>query len=391
MVRAVQLDSKISQGLYSRLGEDVSLLKKRITAQVSRGIATGMSFQQVAQQLAGTTNIGFNNAVRIARTEGHRVQVQSTMDACYKAQDKGADVVKQWDATLDANTRDSHAKVDGEVRELDEKFSNGLRYPGDPWGRAAEVVNCRCALFQRARWALDEDELETLKKRAEYFGLDKSEQFEDFKQKYIEKSNLMPLDETVKITQRSDGDNAYNVDANFVNSKKYHDKFESLTPNKNVNESIYQESMRMLEHRNGTDGEDMVLLDARTGKFVVGNMDSMLSGRTGLTDEQFAKVKAHKGDLIIVHNHPNSSRISYKDILTMYEHQNISAVVAACHDGSVQIVHDLNRKFPIDNLWETVYNDSVALYKDKKIAEHKATTALYEAAKKRKIFKTESR
>ena len=185
MVRAVQLDSKISHGLYTRLGEDVALLKKKITAQVSRGIATGMTYQQVAKQLAGYTNIGFNNAVRIARTEGHRIQVQSGMDACYKAKEKGADVVKQWDSTLDGNTRDSHAKVDGEIRELDKPFSNGLMFPGDPSGAAAEVCNCRCALLQRAKWALDEDELQTLKDRAAYYGLDKTKNFEEYKQKYL--------------------------------------------------------------------------------------------------------------------------------------------------------------------------------------------------------------
>lgn len=185
MVRAVQLDSKISKGLYSRLGEDVSMLKKKITAQVSRGISTGMSFQQVAQQLSAYTNIGYNNAVRIARTEGHRIQVQSGMDACYKAKEKGADVVKQWDATLDGATRESHVAVDGEIRELDEKFSNGLMFPGDPSGGAAEVVNCRCALLQRARWALDDAELQTLKERAEYFGLDKADTFDDFKKNYL--------------------------------------------------------------------------------------------------------------------------------------------------------------------------------------------------------------
>lgn len=185
IVRAVQLDSKISKGLYTHLGEDIDLLKKKIAAQVSRGISTGMNFKQVAQRLAGVSNIGFNNAVRIARTEGHRIQVQSSMDACYKAKEKGANVVKQWDSSLDARTRESHTKVDGEIRELDEKFSNGLRFPGDPHGKAGEVINCRCALLQRAKWALDEDELETLKKRAEYFGLDKSEDFEDFKNKYL--------------------------------------------------------------------------------------------------------------------------------------------------------------------------------------------------------------
>ena len=185
MVRAVQLDSKISKGLYQRLGEDVDLLKRKITAHVSRGISTGMTFDQVAQQLAFHTNIGFNNAVRIARTEGHRIQVQSGMDACYKAKEKGADVVKQWDSTLDGSTRESHQKVDGEIRELDKPFSNGLMFPGDPSGGAAEVVNCRCALLQRARWALDEQELVTLKERADYYGLDKEDDFKEFKKKYL--------------------------------------------------------------------------------------------------------------------------------------------------------------------------------------------------------------
>lgn len=153
MVTAVQLDSKISRGLYTRLGEDVGMLKLKITAQVSRSIATGMTYAQTAQQLAGYTRIGYNNAIRIARTEGHRIQCAATMDACEGAKDRGADVVKEWDATMDAKTRDSHVAVDGEIRELNEPFSNGLQYPGDPSGPAAEVINCRCALLQRARWA----------------------------------------------------------------------------------------------------------------------------------------------------------------------------------------------------------------------------------------------
>ena len=38
---------------------------------------------------------------------------------------------------------------------------------------------------QRARWALDDSELETLKDRAEYFGIDKTKDFEDYKEKYL--------------------------------------------------------------------------------------------------------------------------------------------------------------------------------------------------------------
>ena len=108
------------------------------------------------------------------------------MDALHDAREAGADMVKQWDATLDKRTRRSHARCDGEIREIDDRFGNGLMCPGDPEGPASEVVNCRCALLQRARWGLDDDELATLKERAAYFGLDKADSFEEFKERYFE-------------------------------------------------------------------------------------------------------------------------------------------------------------------------------------------------------------
>lgn len=196
MVRAVQLDSKISKGLYEHLGENVNTLKKHITAQVSRGISTGMTFNQIAQQLSFKMMGTYTNpkgslayAKRIARTEGHRIQCQSTMDACYNAKDKGADVVKQWDSTLDGKTRNSHVAVDGQIRELDEPFSNGLMFPGDPSGGAAEVINCRCALLQRARWAVKGGftKMNNFTKQLETF--DSPEDYAEFKKDFFSKEN----------------------------------------------------------------------------------------------------------------------------------------------------------------------------------------------------------
>ena len=44
------------------------------------------------------------------------------MDAAKKVKDKGANIVKQWDATLDSRTRPHHTMLDGQIRELDEPF-----------------------------------------------------------------------------------------------------------------------------------------------------------------------------------------------------------------------------------------------------------------------------
>lgn len=157
IVDAIQHETKLSESLYMALGKDVKDLQKKIAGEISRGIAGGQMFSEIARNISNWGRIPQNNAMRIARTEAHRIQTKASMDACIKAKSKGADIVRQWDASLDKRTRDSHVKVDGEIRELDEKFSNGLMYPGDPNGRASEVINCRCALLQRARWALGND------------------------------------------------------------------------------------------------------------------------------------------------------------------------------------------------------------------------------------------
>lgn len=77
------------------------------------------------------------------------------IDCAYRAKELGCDTVKQWNSTLDGKTRESHQRVDKEWRELDKPFSNGLMYPGDPNGKAAEVVNCRCSVDDVPRWYVE--------------------------------------------------------------------------------------------------------------------------------------------------------------------------------------------------------------------------------------------
>jgi SPP1 gp7 family putative phage head morphogenesis protein len=116
-------------------------------------------YNEIARNISSYAGISQNNAVRIARTEGHRIQCKATADAQWKAKSKGADVVKQWDSALDSKTRKSHRELDGQIRELEEEFEvNGHKamHPGD-FNIAKEDINCRCALLQRARWALEEE------------------------------------------------------------------------------------------------------------------------------------------------------------------------------------------------------------------------------------------
>lgn len=202
VVKALKTDSKLSQGLYERLGEDVNYLKRSIRAELSRGISNGSTWNEMALRIAKGMNNPFrkayNNAIRIARTEGHRIQNEAALDGQRGAKKKGADIVKQWDSTLDSRTRPEHRECDGQIREIDEPFDVGgekMQAPG-VGGSARNVCNCRCCLLQRAKWALDDDELKALEERAAYFELDKTKDFEEFKQKYLklpEKADTMEV------------------------------------------------------------------------------------------------------------------------------------------------------------------------------------------------------
>lgn len=164
VVQAIQHETKLSSPLYTELGHDIKELSKTIAGEISRGISAGQGYGEIARNLSSYANIPLNNAMRICRTESHRIQCKSAYDAQLLAREKGADVLKEWNAYLDGKTREHHRRLNGQIRELDESFEiAGFKpmYPGD-FGDPAEDCNCRCALLQRARWELDDEETQYL-------------------------------------------------------------------------------------------------------------------------------------------------------------------------------------------------------------------------------------
>lgn len=191
--RAVMLDSRLSVSLYNAIGIDMPKLKREIRREISVGISSGASYDEIARNLRFATNAPLSRTKTIVRTEGHRVQQASAAEARNEAKRQGCDVLKQWDSTLDANTRPTHRALDGQIRETDEPFEvDGKKAdrPGE-FGRPEEDCNCRCVALTRAKWALDADELQTMKDRARFFGLDKTEGFREFEEKYLRTTEVL--------------------------------------------------------------------------------------------------------------------------------------------------------------------------------------------------------
>ena len=140
-----------------RLGVNMTEFKQKVKDTVSRGIAAAQPYTDIAKQLSLATKEEYNKSRRIAITESGRIQSEAKLNVQQRAKAKGANIVKQWDCTLDSKTRDSHRELDGQIRELDEYFEVDGKKALAPckFGKASEDINCRCVLLTRARWVLD--------------------------------------------------------------------------------------------------------------------------------------------------------------------------------------------------------------------------------------------
>lgn len=88
----------------------------------------------------------------ISRTEAlaslHAAQYEALRQLVDTGKVTASQVRRVWDSASDFRVRPSHRAADGQSVGLDEDFvmpsGARMRYPGDPRGGPAEVVNCRC-------------------------------------------------------------------------------------------------------------------------------------------------------------------------------------------------------------------------------------------------------
>lgn len=299
IVDAIQHETNLSTDLYAAF--DIKDLQKKIAGEISRGLSTGQMFSEISRNIAGYARISRNNAMWIARTEGHRIQCKAAMNACNKAKSKGADVVKQWDSTLDGKTRSSHRRIDGEIRELDEPFSNGLDYPGDPKGKASEVINCRCALLQRARWAVGND----MTKWDEEEGIVeiKAKDYNDFKNKYNNELQRVRRS-TQKIKSQETLEKT--VKSSTIKSTIVKDAIDSGTVSKTIN--IDKQKRHLKDNDDYIEGRSYIKGDVEDAQKLV---DELSGTGTPIIDSKGKwtnKERVESSETIGVHINPDDNK-----------------------------------------------------------------------------------
>ena len=131
--------------------KDIRWNVKKMNAEVLQGILQGEPMDRIAARLSNVIGMDWTAAIRNARTMVTGAENKGRQDSYARAEDDGIILERTWISTNDSRTRHSHAVLDGETRQIDTPFSNGLMYPGDPDGEPSEVYNCRCTLIAKVK------------------------------------------------------------------------------------------------------------------------------------------------------------------------------------------------------------------------------------------------
>lgn len=161
---AMTVSEDVAAETLSALGLEPDVYSTARTAAFLRAVAASRAGainaatrDKIAAALAGdigddavtSTPAGVFDEAESSRAEQGGVTLATTL-AAFAVTEVGKQVnrpstTKTWLATS-SNPRASHASMNGETVGIDDLFSNGMNWPGDPAGGVDEVAGCLCSV-----------------------------------------------------------------------------------------------------------------------------------------------------------------------------------------------------------------------------------------------------
>jgi hypothetical protein len=146
--------SPYAAGLLAKVGtKSINMglaVRDAIAKTIGQAYAQGLSVPNTAAALRDSIDhLSTTTAIMQARTDLIGLANGASLASAQSLGDQ-APQFKEWLATDDERTRETHADADGQVVPIDQPFQVGddlLMYPGDPDGSDEEVINCRCTLI----------------------------------------------------------------------------------------------------------------------------------------------------------------------------------------------------------------------------------------------------
>lgn len=116
---------------------------------LNQGLIQGTSYQKMAKEIKNAFQGGYNDAIRVLRTEGHKCQMIGQLASIDYSKEYNVDIKEFWMSARDGRTRSSHRVMNNKFKNDDGFFILPSGYktkaPGLS-GIAAEDINCRCGI-----------------------------------------------------------------------------------------------------------------------------------------------------------------------------------------------------------------------------------------------------
>lgn len=154
--------------------------------------------------------------------------------------------------------------------------------------------------------------------------------------------------------EKSSRINSYSANKAVIGTKEYKDKYLSLTPYEEVNSKLYDKALDILDHRSGTDFEDMYLISVKDGlvkgtqtkvEYYSNVSEDLRHSHVWYNEDLNTAIKNNpRKTLISIHNHPESFPPSGGDFQSQFDHGYKGGIIA-CHNGDVYYYEVGKKKF----------------------------------------------
>ena len=170
----------------------------------------------------------------------------------------------------------------------------------------------------------------------------------------------------IKEQERMQSSSDYAVPKDLVKSREFRSKFDSMDSDKKLQRQYYQVAKKMLNHRSGTNGEDLYFYNTRTKKWYSSTTGTQ-AGSPDYTEEiRRALQESEKDEIVSFHNHPLGMPPSAGDLNAALKNGYQKGYTIG-HDGTV-----FEYTAPIFIIDEAVYNKRISLHAEKGDSEFQA-------------------
>ena len=149
------LDRMVDESMKSVSETTKTRVENKLTDMLESNSTVATMTKEFEDLFEGTDREGSMWARTCARTEALKFAESSRFSTLSEMGFKK----KEWFHSGHDDARETHLAADGEVVDIDKKFSTGLMFPGDPVnGDASDLVNCRCTFSEFVGAAGEEEE-----------------------------------------------------------------------------------------------------------------------------------------------------------------------------------------------------------------------------------------